>query len=352
MGGPTSDRQLCRTAAVGAGDLVPVLDGNGGGRGRVICETAEPEYAGLELLPHGAVRRKGDSLYGSVRRSGVILVVGAQQFGRFKWRWIACAICALHGVLNHVTVRPHELHWGYGLAAVDWLPVLAPLLVAGVAHVCERPKRAHAVMSLTFACLVLTGCASSKVPQHRGWIGGEYKPARHLKDGARGLLVTALRTNAPAARSGLREGDLIIRAGGKSVNNLAAFQRMVDAAQAGGNVPMSVLREGAAIEVNVRAGCETFAPTRAIVIGLLMSHEWDPWPNPDFSLVAFGFKQQHKRVELDSPESRFRLSTSNRKDPDEPTGLRSSEGWEIWLPVVSFSSRKRILSQSDREGRP
>jgi membrane-associated protease RseP (regulator of RpoE activity) len=249
-------------------------------------------------------------------------------------------------LLNQVTVRPHSLSWGYGIPSVEWLPVLAPLLVAAFAHLYERPARTGVLAMLALACFVLAGCASSKTPQQRSWIGGEYKPVKHLEDGSRGLLVTGLRTNTPAARSGLREGDLILRAAGKPIEKLPAFQDIIDAAQPGTSVPMSVLRDGTVLDLPVRTGRETFTPSRAIVVGLLLSHEWDPWPNPDFSLVALGYKRQHKRLDLDSPESRFKLAQTS--DQDHPS-LRSSEGWEVWLPVFSFSTRKRIVSQSDIE---
>jgi len=271
------------------------------------------------------------------------------NFRGLKWRWIACAMCALHGMLNQVTVRPHLLQWGYGIAPVEWLPVLAPLLVAVAAHAFEQPGRMRALAALATASMILAGCSSSKTPQHRGWIGGEYKPVKHLQDGSRGLLVTALRTNTPAARSGLREGDLIVRAAGKPVNRMNAFHQAIDTTQPGSNLSVGVLRDGTVFDVPVRAGRETFTPTRAIVVGLLLSDEWDPWPNPSFSLVALGYKREHKRLDLDSPEARFKLAKTN--DKDHPS-LRSSEGWEIWLPVLSFSNRKRILSQSDIEAEP
>jgi hypothetical protein len=120
-----------------------------------------------------------------------------------------------------------------------------------------------------------------------------------------------------------------------------AFQRAVDAAPPGSVLPLRVLRAASALDLDVRTGRETFTATRSIVVGLLMSREVDPWPNPDFALVALGYQRQHKRLDLDSPESRLKLSAREHGQH----GLRSPEGWEVWLPVVSFSSRKRILSQ-------
>lgn len=255
-----------------------------------------------------------------------------RSFCGFKWGWIACAACATHGLLNHVTVRLHALHWGYGLAVPDWLPVLAPLIVGAIAH---SQSRSRLAMPMLLAVSLLTGCASSKVPQQRGWIGGEYKQVK----AADGLLVTALATNTPAARSGLKEGDLIVRLAGKSIDNLQSFRRFVDAAAPGTPLPLTVLRDGATFDAPVLVGREVLKPSHAITVGLLLSREWDLWPNPDFSLIALGYKRQHKRVELGSPEARL-------KQKGNSAALRSPEGWEIWLPVCAFSSRQQIVSQT------
>ena len=258
------------------------------------------------------------------------------------WGWIACGGCALHGLLNQVTVRPHVLQWGYGFAPPDWIPVFAPLIVGAVAHFLGQPQRWKGVASVLVATL-MTGCASSKVPQQRGWIGGEYKEAAA---GSSGILITRLSTNAPAARSGLREGDLILRVDGAPVKNLRAFWKAIDAASPGQRLSLKVLREGADLEGAVVAGKEVFKPNRSLTAGVLLSREWDLWPNPEFSLVAFGYNRQDRRIDLDSPESRFELA---KRDGQPPRGLRSREGWEVWLPVCSFSSRKRILAQTIME---
>ena len=256
-----------------------------------------------------------------------------------KWAWVACGACALHGLLNHITVGPHRLQWGYGLASPDWIPVLAPLIVGVVAHFWERPQRwkpLAAIMLAAFMC----GCASPKQPQQRGWIGGEYKETAAASGG---ILITRLSTNTPAARSGLQEGDLILRVEDAPVQNLRAFWKAVDTATPGQRLSLQVLRDGADMKRAVVAGKEVFKPTRNLTAGILLSREWDLWPNPGFSLIALGYKRQDRRIDLDSPESRFEFAM---RDDDAPGGLRSREGWEVWLPVCSFSSRKRILAQT------
>ena len=256
-----------------------------------------------------------------------------------KWGWIACGACALHGFLNHMTVHPNSLHWGYGFAAPDWLLVLAPLLVGAAGHWHGQAKL-HNKVAMAFLMVTLaTGCATSKQPQERGWIGGEYKRA------AAGVLITRLSTNTPAARSGLREGDLILSVDGTPVQNLRAFRKRVDASP-GTRMSMEVTRDGANSQHDLVVGREQFKPDRSITVGVLLSREWDLWPNPGFSLVALGYKRQDNRLELDSPESRFDLAHRSKRAADVSRGLRSREGWEVWLPICSFSNRKRILAQT------
>jgi len=262
-----------------------------------------------------------------------------------KWGWIACGICALHGLLNHVTIRAHSLHWGYGWAPPDWLAVIAPLAVGAVAHCYQRPALAKMAGALVLIALA-TGCASSKQPQERGWIGGEYKKA---PTGSRGVLITQLSTNTPAARSGLQEGDLITCVDAKRVGDPQTLFKAIDAAAPGSRLSMEICRDGADTQRTVVVGKELFKPDRSVIVGVLLSREWDLWPNPGFSLVALGYKRQENRIELDSPESRLRLAHRGSSHENTSPGLRSREGWEVWLPICSFSSRKRILAQTALE---
>ena len=278
----------------------------------------------------------------AIHYTGVIVVPAfawwwaRRNFCGHKWGWIACGTCALHGLLNRVTVHPNSLHFGYGTTAPDWLPVIAPLLVGAVAHWHSRTTVQRLAVVLMLATF-MTGCASGKQPRERGWIGGEYKKT------ASGLLITRLGTNTPAARSGLREGDLLEYVDGKRVKNLGALRKKVDAANPGTPMPIEVARDGTNSAHVVVVGTERYKPDRSITAGVLLAREWDLWPNPGFSLIALGYKRQDKRIELDSPESLFDLA--HRHD-DDSKGLRSREGWEVWLPVLSFSHRKRILAQT------
>ena len=49
-----------------------------------------------------------------------------------KWGWIACGMCALHGVFFYVSITPHTLAVGYG-SHLNWAGMGIPLGIALVA---------------------------------------------------------------------------------------------------------------------------------------------------------------------------------------------------------------------------
>ena len=68
------------------------------------------------------------------------------------------------------------------------------------------------------------------------------------------VVVAAVTPEGPAARAGLREGDLLVAVGGRAVSGQADLYRKVWAAgPAGVEVAMRVLREGAPVELKVRS---------------------------------------------------------------------------------------------------
>ena len=66
------------------------------------------------------------------------------------------------------------------------------------------------------------------------------------------LLVAGVYDDAPAARTALRTGDVIVEVGGRAVNGLATLFRTVWAqGTAGCEVPLTLQREGRSFEVRV-----------------------------------------------------------------------------------------------------
>ncbi len=66
-----------------------------------------------------------------------------------------------------------------------------------------------------------------------------------------GVLVTEVRSNTPAAKAGLEPGDVILDFAGKAVANPRQLQGLVEMSKIGGNEPVTVLRNGKTMTLNV-----------------------------------------------------------------------------------------------------
>jgi hypothetical protein len=214
--------------------------------------------------------------------------------------------------------------------------------------------------------------AGAPKPVHqRSWLGGEYKLAKRPRmfqsrdlvaafppslsgEQRAGILVTALETNTPAGLAGLRAGDLILKVNDQPAEKLGTFYTLISAAQPGHVVQLSVYRDGEVLDFPVTLGRETYQKEGTISFGLLLSGQWDPLPNPDFSLIALGYKKRVQRLELNSPETRFRRHVASGGAPGigASSSIASSEGWEAWCVLFGVSSRKRILSQETIPNHP
>lgn len=58
---------------------------------------------------------------------------------------------------------------------------------------------------------------------------------------------------SPAARGGLRDGDLIVEIGGRLVNSVDDLHRALARASAGAPLAIGVVREGMKVDVTIRA---------------------------------------------------------------------------------------------------
>src|SRR5438046_4982917 len=107
----------------------------------------------------------------------------------------------------------------------------------------NRMKTIIAVVSSMCLALLATGCASNKVAQQRGWVGGELLVAKRpswripgndpqvvpalpkqleSKQKA-GIFVSEVYSNTPLAVAGLRAGDLILAVNQQPVEKPGAF---------------------------------------------------------------------------------------------------------------------------------
>lgn len=80
----------------------------------------------------------------------------------------------------------------------------------------------------------------------------------------RGVLVAQVLPNSPAARAGIRSGDIILRVNGQAVSQAEDVQRAVETSSIGGTLQVELRRRGQLVTVAVIPGA---FPTQAAQIG-------------------------------------------------------------------------------------
>jgi S1-C subfamily serine protease len=65
-----------------------------------------------------------------------------------------------------------------------------------------------------------------------------------------GLRITEVVPGGPAARAGIREGDLLLTAGGQPITSPQALQGLMLADAIGRQLPITVVRNGALVDVH------------------------------------------------------------------------------------------------------
>lgn len=93
----------------------------------------------------------------------------------------------------------------------------------------------------------------------RGYIGAHVQDmtseiAESLNVAAKGALVADVTPGGPAARAGLKSGDIVLRIDGQDVNSAADLTRRVGIARVGGELRLEVRRDGRPVTLTVRPG--------------------------------------------------------------------------------------------------
>ncbi len=109
------------------------------------------------------------------------------------------------------------------------------------------------------AKLVLEGIVKDGVVT-RGWIGVE--PADLSPElmetfgvkASKGVLITGVLQNGPAAQAGMRPGDVVVQVGGKDVGNVSELLSTVASLKPGAAAPFKVQRRDDAVDLTVTPG--------------------------------------------------------------------------------------------------
>ena len=87
----------------------------------------------------------------------------------------------------------------------------------------------------------------------RGYLGVGLQPVE-LPDHQKGLIVLSLEPGGPAATAGVLIGDILVKLGGKQVNDTDDIQLGLEGHAVGGKVELEVLRGGESRQVAVVIG--------------------------------------------------------------------------------------------------
>mgnify|MGYP000359003730 CR=1 FL=1 len=73
-------------------------------------------------------------------------------------------------------------------------------------------------------------------------------------DRDRGVLIVKVVGNSPAARAGIRAGDIILKIDGKEISDAAAVQQLVEKSGVGNNLAVELSRNGRNLSLNLKPG--------------------------------------------------------------------------------------------------
>jgi serine protease Do len=94
----------------------------------------------------------------------------------------------------------------------------------------------------------------------RGWLGVYIQNitpdlAKAMKlDVAKGVLVSKVEENSPAAKAGIKEEDVILKFNGKDINNSVELSTLVASTSPNSEVDLKILRNGRTMDITVKLG--------------------------------------------------------------------------------------------------
>jgi S1-C subfamily serine protease len=105
---------------------------------------------------------------------------------------------------------------------------------------------------LTLAAALAVGAPALKEKEPLG-TGPGYLGITFTKD-TEGLQVTEVKPEGPAAKAGVKEGDVIVKIDGTDINTFADLAQTIAQKKPGETIPIEILRNGQTQTVNVTLG--------------------------------------------------------------------------------------------------
>lgn len=200
----------------------------------------------LPALPLGSVAevKVGDDVvvggHGGRKRSLAARVTGKREFAGY-WEYV---------LDEALFTAPAHPNWG-GTAVIG---PTGKLIAVGSLHVQERQGKSQVDVNMSVPIDLLKPILDDILNQGRP--GSPARPwlGMYTMEAEGHLVVAGLAGGGPAARAGIKIGDLVLAVAGEPVKNLAPlFRRVWALGPAGVEVPMTLSRDGKTMETKIRS---------------------------------------------------------------------------------------------------
>ncbi|MEW6281644.1 MAG: trypsin-like peptidase domain-containing protein [Candidatus Eremiobacterota bacterium] len=183
----------------------------------------------------------------------------------------------------------------------------------------------------------------------RGWLGVFMQPftremADYMRLSTRGVLVADVQPDSPAARAGLRTGDVLVRFNGEPVEaeqeeEINRFIQSVTGLAPGTVVPMEVYRDGQSVKLSVQIGTQPPVESEEIDTEFGVSVQGITWQR------ALEYRLENRSGVL--------VSYLTRGGPGDDAGLEVGDVIVAVdsTPVASAEEFKKMLPELNRRAR-
>ncbi len=155
----------------------------------------------------------------------------------------------LHGVIGYNILARYRMEIDFTRDKLTWTELnfepKAPLGLGGRGGGAGGLEVFGSIMKILGGFL---GKKATPAVAPRGYLGIE------LADGDRGPMVRSVLVNSPAARAGVKEGDLITKVQGRTVTDCEDIHRFVKKLTAGEKIKLTIVRGKDTVEIGFQTG--------------------------------------------------------------------------------------------------